>query len=317
MALPHHFTPGTRFGIGTGTWYRLEPQTGSADSHVIERTLWFPVTDTVQFSQQHIWNESDNLGKNFMSTVSELGSVLGNTGRDLASRFAQRGTGFLTGVGTSGGPHLSACSVYVDSSPPTMTVRTKLFSPDGSGSLIALLEELRADFTGTIGTSVGGFSTGFTAAQTAGLAQGGLVAHPEWWTVEVVSFAGKSEATLMSMKNMHATQMDVTMFAPFIGKDPSLVELSIAFTHGFRGVRESMSFGGGASAGSGSSSNASSSPPSRPRNTPASRGRTGTTSPSRSNGQSTGTNNLNPDLPWGGKPPGERFYGASVGGPST
>lgn len=250
MALPHHFTPGTNFGIETGTWYRLNPQNGSAGSHIIGDAQWFPVTDTVSFSQQHIWNESDNLGKNMMASVSELGGIAGATGKDLTSRFAQRGIGIATGS-TSGGPHLSACSVYVDSSPPTLTMRTKLFTPDGSGILINLLEKLRADFTGTLGNTGGSTSTG-----AGKLAQGGLVAHPEWWTVEVLTFASGSKSVIMSMKDMHVTSFDVTMFAPFIGKDPSLVELNIGFMHGFRGIRDSMSFGPNGPAG-GSSGNLS------------------------------------------------------------
>ena len=101
---------------------------------------------------------------------------------------------------------------------------------------------------------------------SGGNLRGGLITYPEWWTVEVVSFAGGQGANvLMSMTDMLAKSMDVTMYAPFIGKDPSLVELSLGFSHGFRGLRESMSFGSG-NASSGSS--ASGSNPSQPKSTP-------------------------------------------------
>ena len=72
---------------------------------------------------------------------------------------------------------------------------------------------------------------------------------------------------------MVAKSMDVTMYAPFIGKDPSLIELSLGFSHGFRGLRESMSFGGGASSGGsagGQGGGSQASNPSRPKSTPAS-----------------------------------------------
>jgi len=288
MALPHDFKPGTTMGIGTGTWYVLTPAGGN---HVIKTSKYLPVTDSIAFSQQHVWNESDNLGKNILSSIENLpGQILSGASRrtsklgkysgvangaaQLVSRNLQHHLG--------GGPSASACAVYVDSSPPTINVRTKLFSPDGSGSIIGLLEEFRSDFTGgTVGApSASAFSSAGAAAQsaiagfnslvaTAGV-RGGIISHPGWWTIEIVSFAGGSNSVLMTMKDMIAKSMDVTMYSPFIGQDPSLIELNIGFSHGFRGLRESMSFGGsaGSSQSAGEAGNRS-----RPQSTPRSNSR--------------------------------------------
>ena len=283
MGLSHNFIPGTTMGIGTGTWYRIEPQTGPAGSHVVQSEKYFPVLNSLSFSQTHEWSESDNIAKNGMKSIEgAVAKVAGNSLTELASKVAQRRIG--------GGPHISACSIYTDSSPPSFTVRTQLFSPDGSGVLMALLEELRADFCGSISmngangaingaisTNIGGGGAISGALSSAGVStspaatsgaytQNGWVTHPEWWKVEVISYASGAAVPIIKMTDMHAVSFEVTMFSPFIGKDPSTVELNIGFKYGFRGYRESMSFGGGG----GSSPSASS--PGQPQSTPSSRG---------------------------------------------
>ncbi len=269
MALPHNFVPGTPMGIATGTWYKLIPKSGAAGTHVITKELFLPVTDSVSFSQQHNWNESDNMGKNLIAgaegMLSQLpgGSVM-TAIVDTVSRGVQKNV-------IGGGPSISACAVYMDSSPPAISVKTKLFTPDGSGVVMNLLEDLRADFTGGLTTKGKGASINASIAllnDKAGknVTSGGVIDHPEWWDIQVVSFAGGGAAVLMDMKNMIPKSMDVVMYAPFIGRDPSLVDLTIGFGHGFRGLRESMSFGGG---GGG----ASSSSPGQPQSTPASNSR--------------------------------------------
>jgi len=266
MALPHNFTPGTTMGIAKGTWYRLKPEGGD---HVVKDAVYLPVTDTVGFSQQHNWNEADNLGKNTMDALENVVKaipVLG-AGASIISRSAQHRYG--------GGPSYSACAVYMDSSPPTVSVRTKLFIPDGSGSIMKLLESFRADFTGgmksddALSKAVNSIAAAASSAGAVG--RGGMITHPGWWTVDVVTFAGGGASVLMHMEDMIAKSMDVTMFAPFIKQDPSLVELTIGFGHGFRGLRESMSFGGGGGGGAGGGgSGASSSPQSTPNSRPSS-----------------------------------------------
>jgi len=252
MPLPHRFKPGTTADsfIKYGTYYRLTPVKGSADTHVITKPFLLPVIDTVNYSFQHRWNESDNLAKGVIDSIIQKGPA----GIDTASRFLQRKIG--------GAPHVSACAIYVDSEPPTINVRTKMFSPDGMGSIVELIEQLRQDTHGATGTAPKGNSLLHKAGQavqgviSAGeslvndsfgggkvLGGAGWMSHPEWWKIQVIIFSKDGERVLSTHKDMHCTNMNVVFYAPFYNNEPSMIELEVGFMHGFRGTRESMAFG--------------------------------------------------------------------------
>ena len=269
MPLPHGFKPGEdpQSFIQYGTYYRLVPVQGAVGSHVITKPMLLPVTDSVSWSFQHRWNESDNLAKSIIDSAVQKGSSLvGATVANTTSRFLQRKIG--------GAPHVSACAIYVDSEPPTLSVKTKMFSPDGAGSILQIIELFRQDTHGatgskaakTVGAKAGqlagggavasgiqnlqGNATGladkFNAAGNGSKVLGGAgwIAHPEWWKIQVVTFSQSGQTILATMDNMHCTNMNVTMYAPFYNNEPSMIELELGFMHGFRGTRESMRFSG-------------------------------------------------------------------------
>ena len=270
-SLPHNFnsglTPGGERGVPYGVYYKLIPKHGPSGSHVIRSPIYLPVTDTISWSFQHTWTEADNLTKNLIRSAASgaMGALTNNkflTGAaDFAGTVAQRKLG--------GGAHVSACSIYMDSAPPTINVKTKLFSQDGNGSIIGFLESMRADTHADLGgggvqqkiNSLGGgvgssVQSAIGAAQTGVNQLGGtgnavkmgLVDHPEWWKIQVISFAGGNRTVIASMEDMICTGLDYTLYAPFVvgeggTSEPLMAEIAIAFKHGFRGLRESMSFG--------------------------------------------------------------------------
>lgn len=277
--LPHNFIPGEEPMVKYGTYYRLEPISGATDAHVIKKAFYLPVTDTVNWSFSHEWNEADNLSKNIIDSVES--KVPFNLGRSF-SKYAQRKIG--------GSVHVSSCAVYVDSAPPTINVRTKMFSPDGKGQLLRLVELLRQDTHGALGGeamsqrlgkitgdiselagSVGGETVGSIAGDAGRIigsgamnaVQGvlekgqdvlnaggktfkaGAIDHPEWWKIQVVTFHSAGKTFLATMYDMVCTGMNVTFFAPFYNGEPMMIELDIGFKHAFRGLRESMTFSKG------------------------------------------------------------------------
>jgi len=269
MPLPHTFMPGPEQMIPIGTYYRLEPIDGEVGSHVIKNPIYLPVTDTVSWSFNHTYNEADNLSKTIIDSVAQKGGMLG----EQVAKVAQRKIG--------GSVHVSSCAVYVDSAPPTINVRTKLFSPDGRGNILALVELFRQDthgalggssvkehlaqLGGTISAAVGGDPlTGAGAGRSIGDAaqrgletiqnvdrsipggksiKSGVIDHPEWWKIQVITFGKSGKTVLATMDDMLCKGINVTFFAPFYDSEPSLIELDMAFQHGFRGLRESMRFG--------------------------------------------------------------------------
>lgn len=209
---------------GNGVYYRLNPKSSAFGEHLFDGPIFLPVTDSIGWGFSHSWSEADNLVKNITSSlVGDRAAAL----IDNVSRYAQRAFG--------AGLHASACSVFADSAPPTINVKSKLISGDGSGKVIRFLEKLRKD---THSTLKGGEAGGY---------QGGIVDHPEWWEIQVVAFAGGDKTIIADMKNMVCTGLNVTMYTPFVsgekGMEPSMTEIDIAFKHGFRGLRRSMSFG--------------------------------------------------------------------------
>jgi len=289
MPLPHNFIPqvGGEQMIPVGTYYRLEPIQGATNSHVITAPVYLPVIDTVNWSFNHVYNEADNLSKNIIDSVEGLAPTIAgvSTGRQL-SKYMQRKLG--------GSVHISSCAVYVDSAPPTINVRSKVFSPDGSGQLLTLVELLRQDthgslggsgmkqrlgqLGGTIGRGLGnlGKATGISGASGPGgqklgraagetavdgiqsvtsfvdsaanaggnkVLQSGPIDHPEWWKIQVVTFGRTGQTILATMEDMLCKGMNVVFYAPFYDGEPSMIEIDMAFQHGFRGVRQSMRFG--------------------------------------------------------------------------
>jgi hypothetical protein len=231
--------------INYGTYYKLEPKQGSVGSHVITRTIYLPVQDTISWSFNHVYNEADNLSKNIIDNLAQRGGALGSA----ISKFAQRKIG--------GSVHISSCALYVDSGPPALNVKTRMFSPDGSGSILYLLELFRQDTHGSLGGSglanttvggaandvIGGAVSAVNSLAGNSVAQGGTIDHPEWWNIQVVTYSKDGVVVLADMKDMLCRSMNVTFFSPFYGREPSMMDLELAFQYGFRGTRESMSFG--------------------------------------------------------------------------
>jgi len=281
MTLPHSFSYGASDPsqiVQYGTYYCLTP-IGTQQGHIfpVNRKIFLPVEDTVNWVFSHEWNEADNYAKGVINSLSQTSSLA-----DATSRVALRKIG--------GSVHVSACAVYMDSAPPTINVKTKLFSSNGSGELLSLIEKFRMDThaglipPGSARASamaanvkslaidlqkkIGGSAVGANSrvsdtaldlgnnmlniAQNAvnGLGNGskavqaGLVDHPEWWKVQVVTFYKEGYTVLATMEDMVCTGLNVTFFAPFYNGEPSLIELDLSFKHGFRGLRSSMQFGG-------------------------------------------------------------------------
>lgn len=262
MPLPHNFIPqiGGEQMIPLGTYYRLEPIQGATGSHVITKPIFLPVIDSVNWSFTHVYNEADNLSKNIIDSIeSKVPSALGvNTGRQI-SKYMQRKLG--------GSVHVSSCAVYVDSAPPAINVHSKVFSPDGSGQILQLVELLRQDTHGSLGggnvkqslanfAGEAGEDFGSGIQSTASyldkianaggnkVLQSGPIDHPEWWKIQIITFGSNGQTILATMKDMLCTTMNVIFYAPFYNNEPSMIELDMGFQHGFRGVRQSMSFGG-------------------------------------------------------------------------
>lgn len=256
QTLPHNFAAlGTEQGSGaiaTGIYYKLIPKTDKASKHQkITSPIWFPVTGDahVDFTFSHQWDQADNLGKKFLAGVAN--KALGPDFGDLAFKQGQHFLG--------GGLYVSGCSVYNSSSPPTITIATKLFSTDGNGKILNTIERLRwethprrgggASEAGKAGAALGGaageaMANSIVKATEAAGGKAGSIDHPGWWDVEVVSFAGGGAATVAKMSDMICTGLKITMYSPWIGKEPSIVEIRMDLQHAYPGLAESMSFGG-------------------------------------------------------------------------
>lgn len=231
QTLPHNFSKITEMGSGvisTGTYYVLTPTFDNASPHpAVKAPIWLPVTgdNPVDFSFNHQWDQADNVSKKIADAVS-----LGLLGGEWGSLAYKQGLHTM-----GGGPYVSGCAVFNSSSPATISVASKLFSSDGSGSLVELVEKLRSDTHANM--AAGGTSN------TVGV-RGGAISHPGWWKIEVISFAdGGSESIIASMKDMICVGLKVTMHSPWVGKDPSLMELRVDFQNAYPGLAQSMAFG--------------------------------------------------------------------------
>jgi len=259
--LPHDFsTLGKEVTIATGVYYHLIPKMDIASKHLgsVGSGFWFPVVGDmpVDFSFTHQWDQADNLAKKMLgAAASNIGGDIG----DLAFKQAQHLLG--------GGLYVSGCSVFNSSAPPTISVATKLFSIGGR-NLIDIIEALRGDTHARLnggqskigqgaaalgGAAAGGLDKAFGEGTTQNLldkakgtgVKAGSIDHPGWWDVEVVSHAGDGSAKIVAkMKDMICTGLKVTMYSPWIGIEPSYMELRVEFQHAYPGLTESMSFGG-------------------------------------------------------------------------
>lgn len=237
VSMPHDFSKlGQEKVIATGVYYHLIPiRSGYASRHldsIPASGFWFPVTgdSPVDFTFNHTWDAADNLTKKALDTVGGSGGVVGEAVQ-LGVRQAQHFFG--------GSFYVSGCSLYNTSAPPTINVNTKLFSVGGN-NLIKIVEALRAD-THARFTEISGISLSVSFAG----AKAGVVRHPGWWEIRVVSFADGSTNVVADMRDMICTSMKVTMFSPWLGMEPCYMELSLGFQHAYPGLCESMDFGKG------------------------------------------------------------------------
>jgi hypothetical protein len=240
MALPDNWSI-TDKGItphNNAVYYALTPKStpGSWKSHVfaVGETIYLPYLDQHNFSFNHNWNEADQQLKQVAASVlpSITAAISG------ASAFVSAVGGIAAGVGV----HVSPASVYADSAPVTINVRTKLFSNKGDGSLLRFIDKVRAD----------GFGTTSGAGTTVpGRIQLGRLRHPDYWKVQIISIAGGARTIVFEADWMLVVSTSMTMYAPFVsagsaGKsEPMLVELEIAMKGAFRGLRESCRIGEG------------------------------------------------------------------------
>ena len=125
----------------------------------------------------------------------------------------------------------------------------ELFRQDTHGSLGGKNIENNLADTGLQGVAKGAIQTvdsfiaGANAASGTKVAQGGAIDHPEWWKIQVITFGKTRTTKLATMEDMICKSMNVIFFAPFYDAEPSMIEIDMAFQHGFRGVRQSMRFG--------------------------------------------------------------------------
>lgn len=221
-AMPHDFSKlGTDRPVPNGVYYQLKPE----GEHIGIPGIgyWLPVIGDapVDFTFTHQWDAADNLAKKMLDGVAQdKGGELGS----LAWKGAQHNLG--------GSVYGSGCTVFNSSAAPTISVASKLFSTGGT-NLIDMLENLRNDTHARLG---GGGGFGF---------KGGTLATPGWWTINVISFAtgGSGGVNVARMQDMICTGLKVTMYSPWLGKEPSLMEMRIDFQHAYPGLAESMKFG--------------------------------------------------------------------------
>jgi hypothetical protein len=248
--LPHPFDQtGNNQIIPSGVYYHIIPKSdGPASKHpgIPGTGFWFPVSGDhpIDFTFTHEWDRADNLAKKLISSVARgIGNTLAGAGGAEALDFlARQGQHTL-----QGSLYFSGCAIYNSSAPPSISINTRLFAT-GNGNLIKIIEMLRYDTHGRL--NEGDVSAAVASAtnsqdignkvqeiQKAGGVKSGRIEHPGWWDVEIISGAGGGgNQVVAKMNDMFCVGMKVDMYSPWIGQEPSFMELSLSFQHGFPGV---------------------------------------------------------------------------------
>lgn len=239
MPTPESWKIEPTLGVGgltaarNAVYYVLTPKSvGALKSHIFTQPVILPYLDQASISYAHNWSEADNLTK----TLSEsAGQYIG------VGQLFSKGLQYVSSAAAAG-PHASTASMYSDSAPVTLNVRSKIFSADGDGSLLRFLDNIRAEGFGSLSgtggrTRIGGLSLA-----------GGLMRHPDWWDVKVVSVNQGLYTEIINITDMIIMSTNFTFYAPFVTgpsgiSEPMLVDIDIGFKQTFRGFRESHSIG--------------------------------------------------------------------------
>lgn len=249
MSLPHNFNPlasdPSEF-VSTGSYYVLKPKQKGKDGNLI----YLPVVDNVSQSFAHAWTIGDNLARGAIESLSGAASTFGKALTTATVVAAQQNYG--------GGLHASACALFADSSPPTLNITTRIFSPDGNGNILKLCEKLKnltsASLSGGSDIAKDAFGDNvsklqnFAKEKLGRYGKVGVIQVPHWFDIEVVSFGGGGETVITAMKDMICNSMSTTFISPYVtnknGKsEPSIVEINMSFGHAYKGFSENFAYG--------------------------------------------------------------------------
>jgi hypothetical protein len=262
MALPggHGFKPGgddtAKSGyqsiVKSGTYWWLEPLDKTSERGNPKNTF-LPVGDSVSAEWSHEWTQTQNLTKSNAPT-----SALA-----LPSYALQRVANALVSGG--GGMVLSTTAMYNDTRAPSVTINSKVFSPNGDGELMAMLEMLRNCSHGIQKENPIADDSQVNGA----LANAGLYAqfinHPTLWSVKLITIGGmapntsepkfRSPQIVGHWQDMYIARLNIELFSPWIGKDPCYANVNLDLVHAMPGVNTSSHLGQGEARGSAISSN--------------------------------------------------------------
>jgi len=265
MSMEHMFKPGGSDGDGGysdivpggGTYWWLHPY-DKTEKRGSPRDFFFPVQENISFEWSHNWVDGDNFAKSILNSFGSLGAFAGIATRKLFG---------------SGGLYLSSPAFFVDTNHPTVTINTKIFSPDGDGSLLSTIENLRncshglynekpsvEDLTsmGTPQNIAEGAVEGIKYAQDGLKSLTGIkfgwINHPTFWSIKIVTMGGmdgdknpksNSPIVIAEWADMSIRRLNIVLYTPFIGVDPSVAEISMDLTQAYPGLNVSSRIGVG------------------------------------------------------------------------
>ena len=255
--LPHRFLPGgggrgnSSFDniVEGGTYWWLKPNDDSEERGK-PWDVFFPVADSVSMDWSHEWSQTQNLVKSQGPTSWSDASGIALYGISNTIRNALGGGGILA----------ATTSIFNDTRAPSLSIQSKIFSPDGSGGLLSTIEMLRNCSHGmerdnpiTDNKAVEGI-----LKQVGGTVN--FINHPTLWDVKLITLSGMVQGTKNPLSNaastvghwtdMYISRLQVELFSPWIGLDPSYATINISMSHALPGINTSTHIGVGPDASS-------------------------------------------------------------------